>query len=317
MDRDADHGIRTLLPPDKQTDMKYISHMIRKINHLQEQASALLSINKRNLLFIYPHNARKDYPLADDKLQTKILLQARAISVPETYVVYSYFYQLDKLEADLLAYNEFVIKPAHGRAGGGIIIITGKADGEWIGINNKRYSSDELKHHITEIIFGVYSFDMKDHAIIEKRILQHEDINALSPFGLSDIRVILCRNTPVMAMARLPTIASGGRANIHQGAIGVGIDLESGITRHAVHHDVAVTHHPDTDSPLINRLIPFWPQIIAISIAAAEALPLKYIGADVAVTATGPLIIELNVRPGLAIQAANDASLLEKLATIG
>ena len=37
-----------------------------------------------------------------------------------------------------------------------------------------------------------------------------------------------------MAMLRLPTKASGGRANLHQGAIGAGVDLVTGVTHHAV-----------------------------------------------------------------------------------
>jgi len=297
--------------------MKAIKNGLKKLFDLQDRASKMVAINKRNLLFIYPNNARTDYPLADDKLQTKKLLDAAGIPTPRTFYVFSYFYQLEKLASELSQYAEFVIKPAHGRAGGGILVIVGRDGDDWLSITGKRYSTDELKYHITEIIFGVYSFDMKDHAIIEERIIQNDDINALSPYGLSDIRLILYRNEPVMAMARLPTVASGGRANIHQGAIGVGIDLDTGLTNHALHQNQEIDNHPDTGMALIDKAIPFWHEIIAIGCAAAGAIPLKYIGADIAVTVTGPTIIELNVRPGLAIQSANNSSLLERLNAIG
>jgi len=297
--------------------MNNIVNVLKKIGRIHERGTRLLSINKRNLLYIYPHNARKDYPLADDKLLTKKTLEAVSIPVAKTYHVYSYFYQLQDLARDLANYHEFVIKPAHGRAGGGIVVITGRDGEAWIGINNKRYSDSDLKYHISEIIFGVYSFDMKDQAIIEERIVQHEYITALCPYGLSDIRLILCRDEPVMTMARLPTLASGGRANIHQGAVGVGIDLETGVTLHALHNGHPVTCHPDTDTAIINKQIPFWPEILATGIAATRAMTLKYTGADIAITASGPLIIELNVRPGLTIQSANDSSLLDRLEAIG
>jgi len=296
--------------------MMSLFRMLKNIAHIHERGTHLLSINKRNLSYIYPHNARKDYPLADNKLRTKEALEAVSIPVPATFVVYSYFYQLQKLANDLASHHEFVIKPARGRAGGGIVVITGREGDDWLGINDKRYSLDDLKHHITEIIFGIYSFDMKDQAIIEERIIQHDDINALSPYGLADVRLILYRHEAVMAMARLPTLASGGRANIHQGAVGVGIDLATGMTTHALHSDQPVSRHPDTGSPLIDKQIPFWPQIMASGIAAARTMPLKYIGADIAITAGGPLIIELNVRPGLTIQSANDNSLLDRLESI-
>jgi len=296
--------------------MKFLQNMFEKIDLLQINASRFLSINKRNLLCIYPNNNRKDYPLADDKLKTKELLEAQNIPTPKSYIIYSYFFQLNKLQKDLSKFKEFVIKPAQGRAGGGIVVITGMDGDQWVAINGQRFSSDQLKFHITEIIFGVYSFDMKDHAIIEERIIQHEAINALSPYGLSDIRLIMSNNKAIMAMARLPTVASAGRANIHQGAIGVGIDIDSGLTHHAVHDNHVITDHPDTGNNLIGVQIPYWDQIIDIGIASAVAMPLKYIGADVAITQAGPLIIELNVRPGLAIQAANDASLAERLGII-
>jgi len=37
-----------------------------------------------------------------------------------------------------------------------------------------------------------------------------------------------------MAMLRLPTKESGGKANLQQGAIGLGIDMASGVTTSAV-----------------------------------------------------------------------------------
>ena len=37
-----------------------------------------------------------------------------------------------------------------------------------------------------------------------------------------------------MGMVRIPTLASGGRANLHQGGIGVAMDLATGLTFRAV-----------------------------------------------------------------------------------
>jgi len=286
---------------------------IRSLTKLHQSARKILSINKRNLLYIYKYNSRKDYNLADNKLITKKLMIDHYLPTPCTYISYNQFYELCNISRDLSHLDSFVIKPACGRAGGGIIVIVGKKGDRFLGVNGKVFSIEDLKHHIGEIIFGVYSFDMHDAAVIEERIIQHDVINGMSPNGLSDIRLILCENNPVMAMIRLPTIASGGRANLHQGAAGVGIDISSGITRYGVFKEKSISMHPDTGAQLIGVQIPYWDEIISIGKKSAEILPLKYLGADIAVTENGPVIIELNVRPGLAIQSCNNESLLTAL----
>lgn len=293
--------------------MRLIKRSLKSIKRIRLASRKILSINKRNLLYIYKYNSRKDYHLADNKLITKNSLAKHHIPTPETYKSYSHFYELSSISDDLGQLDSFVIKPACGKAGGGIIVIIGKKGGRFIGINGKDYSVDDIKHHIGEIIFGVYSFDMQDTAVIEERIIQHDVINTMSPYGLSDIRLILCENKPVMAMVRLPTNESGGRANLHQGAVGVGIDIVDGVTKHGVYNDKSTTCHPDTGNQLIGVTIPYWEEIIQIGIKAATILPLKYLGADIAVTNKGPIIIELNVRPGLAIQNCNNESLLIEL----
>ena len=48
--------------------------------------------------------------------------------------------------------------------------------------------------------------------------------------GTPDVRIVLYRCVPVMAMVRLPTRESRGRANLHQGAVGAGVHLRTGRT---------------------------------------------------------------------------------------
>jgi len=52
-----------------------------------------------------------------------------------------------------------------------------------------------------------------------------KEIELLGTYGLPDIRVIAYNMVPVMAMMRIPTKESGGKANIHGGACAVGIDI--------------------------------------------------------------------------------------------
>jgi len=268
-------------------------------------STQVLNMNQRNLEYIYPNNARSDFPIADNKLLTKKVLTKVGVSVPETYVSFSSFFEMRNMAQDLAAFETFVIKPAQGSGGGGILVMGSKYKDGWKTLGGSYYTLAELKKHIADIIFGVYSFGLSDHAIIEAKIEQHEALNQLSPFGLTDVRMILCQHQPVLSMLRVPTKESDGKANLHQGALGVGIDIETGLATYATHYGEAIECHPDTQVSLQEFSLPFWQKIVQMSIKSAESVPLKYLGVDLVVSTDKPLVLEVNVRPGIEIQNAN------------
>lgn len=284
---------------------------------LSPEASRVLGMNRRNLGYVYLYNPRRFLPLADDKVLTKEVLGRAGVPVPVTLGIYRHFFELRRLSEDLAPYEEFVIKPARGRTGGGIVVVAGRSGASWTGISGRVLTIAELRRHITDIIFGVYSLELADAALIEERVCQHPEIEDLSPLGLADVRVILFQNRPVLAMVRVPTRKSEGRANLHRGGIGVDLDLESGRTGRALHGRLEVRRHPDTGAVLSGRTVPFWAEVLRISRLAAEAFPLKYIGIDVAIAETGPVVLEINARPGLEIQNVTGRSLQALLADRG
>lgn len=293
------------------------------IRHLRHWRSArrnlrqVLSMNGRNLHYVYPNNQRGDYPLADNKLLTKQLVAELNVPIPQTYFTYSYFYELRSLQKDLLLHSEFVIKPASGSGGGGIVVIAGKQGEHWRSVGGTLYTLQDLRKHLSDIIFGVYSFGLQDQAIVESRVVQHPQIDALSPYGLADVRLLICRHEPVLAMLRLATRASKGTANLHRGAIGVGVNIGSGMTRHASFKGKAVETHPDSGALLLDRKIPHWDDILQLGGKVARAVPLKYIGIDIAVSHAGPRLLEINARPGIEIQNANQKGMRAILESIG
>lgn len=289
------------------------SKWLDRLLEIQKRASRVLTINNRNLGFIYPDNPRKDFPLANDKLLCKKVLVSVGVSVPDTIASYGFFYDLKKLEVDLAELDDFVIKPANGSAGNGIVVITHRADGGWVSAGGRFYSVDDFKKHISDIIFGAFNNDMMDHAIIEKRIVQHDMINLISNLGLSDVRIILYRNELIMAMARIPTSESDGKANLHQGAIALGIDIESGKTTHAIKNGEVILRHPDSQKEVIGIMIPYWKEAVEMALIAAKSVPLKYLGVDIAITNQGVVMIEINARPGIEIQNANNTPMRDSL----
>jgi alpha-L-glutamate ligase-like protein len=145
-----------------------------------------------------------------------------------------------------------------------------------------------------------------DVAMIEYRVKFDEVFDPISFGGVPDIRIIVLRGIPFVAMVRLPTAESDGKANLHKGGVGVGLDLVTGRTMHGMQNGKTTEIHPDTANPLSNFSVPHWDAMLLMAAKAYEVTGLGYLGADIVLDkGKGPLLLELNARPGLAIQIAN------------
>lgn len=274
----------------------------------------LLSINQRNIDYVLRYNPRKLYPLVDDKLKTKRLAIAAGIAVPELYTTIEAEHQIKNIEQILHPHSDFVIKPAHGAGGDGIIVVTNRIFGRYRQINGKLSTTQELSYHLSRLLSGAYSLGgHSDYAIVEHRVVVDPIFREVSYEGIPDIRIITLVGYPAMAMVRLPTRLSGGKANLHQGAIGVGINLATGKTLGGVFQNDAIDYHPDTLNPIINIEVPYWQQILTIAASCYELTGMGYLGVDIVLDKDhGPLMLELNARPGLSIQIANREGALHR-----
>jgi alpha-L-glutamate ligase-like protein len=274
--------------------------------------NGILCINQRNADYVLKYNARARYPIVDDKLKTKKLAIKSGIAVPELYGVITTEHQVKQVGNLVKDYDDFVVKPAHGAGGDGIIVITNKVENKFRKINGSLLSESELAYHLSCILSGAYSLGgHPDYAIIEHRVIVDTVFDTVSYEGIPDIRIIVLLGYPVMAMVRLPTRQSEGKANLHQGAIGAGIDLACGTTLGGVWYNDTISHHPDTLNSIADIKVPSWDNILHIAASCYELTGLGYLGVDIVLDKThGPLMLELNARPGLNIQIANRRGLL-------
>jgi alpha-L-glutamate ligase-like protein len=278
----------------------------------------VLGINERNAEFVLPSNPRASYPRVDDKLLTKSLAVAAGIPVPTLLGKVSYHHELHDLPQMLQGLRDFVLKPARGAQGNGIVVITDIHEGAYRKSSGRLLSYPELRQHVSSTISGVFSLrGDPDSCLIEARVMIHQSFEPITRFGIPDIRVIVYRGIPVMSMCRLPTAESDGRANLHQGAIAAGLDLATGTVVRAAHHNRPVTHHVDTNEPVVGHRIPYWETVLELAVRASEVSGLGYVGVDLVIDAEqGPLLLELNARPGLGIQVAHQRGLLPRLRKI-
>ena len=281
-------------------------------------AAGVVGINNRNRGYIMPRNPRKLYARVDDKVETKRLAMGAGIAVPELYGLIKSVHDARDFVQMVEGRTDFVVKPAHGSGGKGILVIVERRRGMYIKGDGMALTAEEVEHHIQNVLGGVYSLGgHPDQAIIEYRVKFDRVFEAVSYRGVPDIRVLVYRGVPAMAMLRLPTRKSDGRANLHQGAVGAGIDMVTGYTTTAVCNNRHITEHPDSGAILRGLAIPGWDELLLLAARCQELAPLGYLGVDLVLDAElGPLVLELNARPGLAIQIANGRGLRGTLNSI-
>ncbi|HEX5677170.1 MAG TPA: alpha-L-glutamate ligase-like protein [Alcanivorax sp.] len=274
----------------------------------------VMGINQRNGDYVLTYNDRRLYPLVDDKIRTKKLALDAGIQVPDMYGIIDTEQGISKLQHIVETHGDFVIKPSQGAGGDGIMVISDRFEGYYRGASGRMISPEELEFHISGIISGIYSLGgHRDRALIEYRVRSTDLFDRISIGGVPDVRIIVLKGYPVAAMLRLPTRQSDGKANLHQGAIGVGVDIATGVTLSGTWHNLKIDRHPDTAHPVAGVQIPDWEACLELAARCYELTGLGYLGVDLVMDKhKGPLMLELNARPGLNIQIANDDGLLRR-----
>ncbi len=272
----------------------------------------MLGRNERQLKYIRQNNLRPAIKIADDKVLTKRILSKHEIPVPQKIGVISNNRQLEKFDFSTLP-PSFVIKPVKGVRGSGVEIFYNRdKNGKWIKSDGSRIDENEIKALARDILDGRYSlFNEPDRVLIEERIRPHKNFKYFAFKGTPDIRVIVYNSIPVMGMLRLPTKESDGKANLDLGAIGTGIDMAVGKTTSAViGKGTPIDTIKEYRLPLSGLRIPFWDRILKYSIEASRVTKLGYAAVDFLIDKEkGPVVVELNARPGLSIQVANQDGL--------
>lgn len=280
--------------------------------------NGVIGINRRNADYVLVYNQRRYYPFVDDKLQTKLIAEKVGISIPPLYGRIEFPHEVKRLPEILEGLNDFVVKPAKGSRGDGILIVVGRMGNLFRLADGEHMTADDMAYHVNTILAGTYSLGgQADRAMIEYRVNFDPVFDSISFQGIPDIRIVSLLGVPVMAMVRLPTRVSRGKANLHQGAIGAGISIDEGRTLTAVWRNDVIEKHPDTEDAVTGVQVPYWDKLLTMAALSYELTHLGYQGIDIVLDREkGPLLLELNARPGLNIQIANREGLGRRLALV-
>ena len=288
--------------------------------------SSILGLNARTQLFAYKYNTKRGKNIADSKIQTARVLKDAGVSGPKIYRKFKTPEDVSEFDWAGLP-DKFALKPSRGMGGEGIVVVKRRLRNKqslasqspdkqiWLTTNKERVTTEDLKLHTLDILEGAYSMgNVPDVAFIQEYVGRAKAFRRWAYRGTPDIRVIVFNKVPVMAMLRLPTKESGGRANLHQGAVGVGIDIATGITTKAIWHGEQIVFKPGTERKLRGIKIPGWTQVLETAVNAQIVSGLGYAGVDIVLhPERGPMVLELNAQPGLQIQLANMEGLKKRL----
>lgn len=281
-----------------------------------DNAKDVLTMRVRNRDYISRYNPRTLMALYD-KGRMKQSFHGLDIPTPETFLIVDGETDLDDLRALLEERDKFAIKPIDGMGGKDVLVVKGReADSGQFRTNRGLLTADEIVAHARNIcVGGTADYGAKTQALVEALITPEGLLADRVNSGVPDLRVITLHGFPIMAMARLPTVESNGTANIHTGAVAVAINLASGEASGGYQQtrDRFVDKHPDTGASL-SFAIPEWQEVLTTASRAAIASGFGYTGVDIVFDADhGPMVLEVNRRPGLGIQNANMAGLLDRL----
>ena len=280
--------------------------------------AGVVGINARNTRYVADCNPRRLMPQVNDKIATKRIAEAAGVPCPRLLGTIEIQAHVRRVREVLGPHEDFVVKPALGAQGDGILVIKGRLRDGWRRGGGGRMSDRDFAFHLSNVLSGMYSLNgLTDVAMLEERVDFADVLDHVSHQGVPDIRILVYRGVPAMAMVRLPTRESDGKANLHKGGVGAGVGIADGRVTRAVHHNRLIDEHPDTDHTITGITLPDWTAMLEMAASCYTQIGLGYLGVDLVIDRKrGPLLLELNARPGLAVQLANGAGLQPRLDAI-
>lgn len=150
-------------------------------------------------------------------------------------------------------------------------------------------------------IDALYSRLMENRQfLIEDTLIQHEVLNTINPNAVNNVRyATVVKDGKVYIETSTLRLNTGKDAVISSNDVMVNIDEEGNLISDAVDEmfDTYETH-PDTGTKLKGIKLPYIPEAREMVKKAALIVPeVRYVGWDVALTTTGPVLIEGNFYP--------------------
>src|SRR6056297_1535243 len=176
--------------------------------------------------------------------------------------------------------DKIVLKDAMGKCGWGVDVVDATMDRKAL-----------LKH-----------MQQRGYNLVEGYVQQHPELAEMSPSGLNTVRMVTLvdKNNEVHILGAILRMSINSFVdNIAMGNIAAPIDVETGkLLSEGVYKDITKppeSEHPVTGKQIIGFQVPHWQEVVSMTRKAAlHDLSNRSIGWDVAITESGPSLIEGN-----------------------
>lgn len=265
-----------------------------------------------------PHYRSMKYSLiTDNKIITEQFFRSLEIAQPETLcrvvdgILYSPVMKVtgfDQVQRELTVHNyeKLFMKPVDGSGGQGILIFHRTEEGRYVTRDNIFFNRE-----------FVDALRKKPDYIIQAGIVQDPEISRIYPESVNTCRIITeNKNGTVRLVCGMFRIGRGQAEvdNASSGGITINININSGKLGNIAmsYASETFTVHPDTRFEFRNFTIPRWDEIRNFALQSAVKLPFfTHLGWDIALTADGPVAVEINCNPTIDIMDRTAGGLRE------
>ena len=207
----------------------------------------------------------------------------------------------DFLTEALQERQHIFVKPLHGAEANGVRSMK---------VTEEGYRLDGQPSSIEEMAAWVREFPRP--LLFEAAIVQHTEQAALNPHSTNTLRLLTMPDvtgdySPFIARAsqRIGSVRSGHIDNWTKGGLSANVELETGRLSAAAQlpegNDLQwFAEHPDSGAQIQGHQVPHWERTKELILDAAHRLGfMEYIGWDIVITESGPVILEANINSGM------------------
>ena len=287
--------------------VEYIRHgLFRHDDFSHEQRAAYIS-NDRHWEFTHQCNSRSWAGIAEDKVLATMLLSKGGIPVPPILGVIDrsarIYPGLDRIDTP-----DKLRDLVHANQGGGLF---GKIVDGMVSFGAFRIESGDATHlkcsgHAPMTYDNFMSDFIGDNAYVLQDVLFNHD--EISPYAsaLATVRMInLVTTDGVYCPQAIIKIPQGGNiadAFWRSGNLASEVNVETGvicsIAERAEHEVKFHDDHPKRRG-FMGMKLPYWAQLCDLNARAAQIFaPIRYQSTDIAITPSGPVLVELNYGGG-------------------
>jgi len=171
----------------------------------------------------------------------------------------------------------------------------------WGGSRTRKVSDTDLREQGP----AIHDYMLSSSYIIQEEVAQHPALKTLNPTSLNTVRMDTFRakgrTAQIMSALLRMGMAGSSADNIAAGGVYTGIDLETGRLNERAYKKLAKSAvgylaHPTSGVTFKGYQLPTFEDVKRIALDAANLLPPALVGWDIAVSESGPLLIEGNSR---------------------